>query len=188
MVARLATLEAAGVYAAAYRLIDVAFIPVRALLSATLPGFFRAGDGGLEESMRYGKRMLMKALPYSLFAFAAYGRQTRSLVLHLQTIFLQTVKPLDTNGIPPGRQPDGARLGGHPMMPLLSTTAPLAPILKPGPARARVAWPPIRTLSPALIVCPVKSISNSSAPDSSCKTNSPCAGLAHQTSPSSWME
>ena len=71
MVARLATLEAAGVYGAAYRLIDVAFIPVRALLSATLPGFFRAGAGGLQASMRYGKRMLMKVLPYSLFAFAA---------------------------------------------------------------------------------------------------------------------
>jgi O-antigen/teichoic acid export membrane protein len=71
MVARLATLEAAGVYAAAYRLIDVAFIPVRSLLSATLPGFFRAGAGGLQASMQYGKRMLIKVMPYSLFAFAA---------------------------------------------------------------------------------------------------------------------
>jgi len=71
MVGRLASLEAAGIYGAAYRLIDVAFIPVRALLSATLPGFFRAGAGGLQSSMRYGKRMLMTALPYSLFAFAA---------------------------------------------------------------------------------------------------------------------
>jgi O-antigen/teichoic acid export membrane protein len=71
MVARLATLDAAGVYAAAYRLIDVAFIPVRALLSATLPGFFRAGAGGLQASRQYGKRMLIKVMPYSLFAFAA---------------------------------------------------------------------------------------------------------------------
>jgi O-antigen/teichoic acid export membrane protein len=71
MVARLATLDAAGVYAAAYRLIDVAFIPVRALLSATLPGFFRSGAGGLQASMRYGNRMLIKVLPYSLFIFAA---------------------------------------------------------------------------------------------------------------------
>ena len=70
MVARLATLEAAGVYAAAYRLIDVAFIPVRSLLSATLPGFFRAGAGGLRASMQYGKRILIKVMPYSLFAFA----------------------------------------------------------------------------------------------------------------------
>ena len=71
MVARLASLEAAGVYSAAYRLIDVAFIPVRALLSAALPGFFRTGGRGLQASMRYGKRMLLRALPYSLFAFAA---------------------------------------------------------------------------------------------------------------------
>jgi O-antigen/teichoic acid export membrane protein len=71
MVARLATLEAAGVYAAAYRLIDVAFVPVRALLTATLPGFYRTGAGGLQATMRYGKRMLIKVLPYSLFSFAA---------------------------------------------------------------------------------------------------------------------
>jgi O-antigen/teichoic acid export membrane protein len=71
MVARLATLEAAGVYAAAYRLIDVAFIPVRALLTATLPGFYRTGADGLQASMQYGKRMLIKVLPYSLFTFAA---------------------------------------------------------------------------------------------------------------------
>jgi O-antigen/teichoic acid export membrane protein len=71
MVARLATLEAAGVYAAAYRLIDVAFIPVRAILTATLPGFFRNGAGGLQASMRYGNRILIKVLPYSLFISAA---------------------------------------------------------------------------------------------------------------------
>jgi O-antigen/teichoic acid export membrane protein len=71
MVARLATLEAAGVYAAAYRLIDVAFIPVRALLSAALPEFFRSGAGGLQASMRYGQRMLKRVMPYSLFSLAA---------------------------------------------------------------------------------------------------------------------
>ena len=71
MVARLATLAAAGVYGAAYRFIDVAFIPVRALLSATYPGFFRNGAGGLQGSLRYGKRMMARALPYSFFAFGA---------------------------------------------------------------------------------------------------------------------
>jgi len=71
MVARLATLEAAGLYGAAYRLIDVAFVPVRAVLSATLPGFFRSGAEGLHASMRYGRRMFMKTLPYAIFASAA---------------------------------------------------------------------------------------------------------------------
>jgi O-antigen/teichoic acid export membrane protein len=71
MMARLSTLDAAGIYAAAYRLIDVAFIPVRALLNAAYPGFFRAGAGGIQASMNYGQRLLRKILPYSLFAFAA---------------------------------------------------------------------------------------------------------------------
>jgi O-antigen/teichoic acid export membrane protein len=71
MVARLASLEAAGVYAAAYRLIDVAFIPVRALLSAAYPGFFRNGKEGLGATYRYSKRLLVRVVPYSCFAFVA---------------------------------------------------------------------------------------------------------------------
>jgi O-antigen/teichoic acid export membrane protein len=71
MVARLATLEAAGIYAAAYRLIDVAFIPVRALLNAAYPGFFRTGVDGLQASLRYGQRLVLRILFYPLFAFLA---------------------------------------------------------------------------------------------------------------------
>jgi len=71
MVARLATLEAAGVYAAAYRLIDVAFIPVRALLNAAYPGFFRNGKDGLGATCQYSRRLLVRIIPYSLFAFIA---------------------------------------------------------------------------------------------------------------------
>ena len=44
MLARMATLDAVGIYAAAYRLIDVAFIPVRSLLYAGYTDFFRAGQ------------------------------------------------------------------------------------------------------------------------------------------------
>jgi O-antigen/teichoic acid export membrane protein len=71
MVARLATLEAAGVYAAAYRLIDVAVIPVRALLCAAYPGFFRIGKDGLAATVRQSRRLLVGIIPYSLIAFAA---------------------------------------------------------------------------------------------------------------------
>ena len=70
MVARLATLEAAGVYAAAYRLIDVAVIPVRALLCAAYPSFFRVGKDGLAATVRQSRRLLVGILPYSLIAFA----------------------------------------------------------------------------------------------------------------------
>jgi O-antigen/teichoic acid export membrane protein len=71
MLARLGTLEAVGIYGAAYRLIDVAFVPVNALLSAAYPGFFRSGRGGIRASMHYGRRLLKRILPYSLFISAA---------------------------------------------------------------------------------------------------------------------
>ncbi len=71
MVARLSTLEAAGIYAAAYRLIDVAFIPVRALLNAAYPTYFRRGVDGIQATLKYGRHLLLLTLPYPLFAFAA---------------------------------------------------------------------------------------------------------------------
>jgi O-antigen/teichoic acid export membrane protein len=70
MVARLASLEAAGIYAAAYRLIDVAFIPIRAVLNAAYVDFFRRGSAGLTESLRYGRRLLFRILPYPVVIFA----------------------------------------------------------------------------------------------------------------------
>ena len=71
MVARLSTLEATGIYGAAYRLMDVAFIPVRALLNAAYPSFFRHGVNGLHSALRYGRRLLLQTLPYAFVAVAA---------------------------------------------------------------------------------------------------------------------
>ena len=70
MLARLGTLDAAGIYAAAYRLIDVAFLPVRALLNAAYPVFFRHGVQGIRGTVNYGRRLLLWIVPYSVFAFA----------------------------------------------------------------------------------------------------------------------
>lgn len=70
MLARLATLEAAGIYAAAYRLIDMAFLPVRALLAAAYPSFFRHGEGGVGSSLRFARRLLPRPLVYSAVAAA----------------------------------------------------------------------------------------------------------------------
>ena len=72
MVARLSTLEATGIYGAAYRLIDVAFIPVRALLNAAYPGYFRSGASGIKGSLDYGRPLFRRTLPYSILAMAAY--------------------------------------------------------------------------------------------------------------------
>lgn len=70
MLARLSSLEAAGIYAAAYRIIDVAFVPVRAVLFAAYPEFFCKGRDGLQGSFRYARRLLPVPLTYSLLSFA----------------------------------------------------------------------------------------------------------------------
>ena len=71
MLARLGTLDATGIYGAAYRIIDVSFVPVSALLYSAYPNFFRAGSRGVSESFRYAKPLLLRALVYSTFVCAA---------------------------------------------------------------------------------------------------------------------
>jgi O-antigen/teichoic acid export membrane protein len=65
MLARLSTLDAAGIYGAAYRLIDVSFVPVSAALWSAYPSFFRAGAHGISESCKFAKPLMRKALAYS---------------------------------------------------------------------------------------------------------------------------
>lgn len=51
MLARLSTLEITGIYAAAYRFIPLAFLPVNAFLNALYPQFFRAGQAGTVQGL-----------------------------------------------------------------------------------------------------------------------------------------
>jgi O-antigen/teichoic acid export membrane protein len=71
MMVQLSTLDGAGIYAAAYRLIDVAFLPVRSLLWAAYPSFFRHGQGGVLASTKYARRLIPRASLYSLLACLA---------------------------------------------------------------------------------------------------------------------
>ncbi len=56
MLARLSTLAATGIYGASYRIIDVAFSPVSALLYAAYPNFFKKGAAGVASSLSYAGR------------------------------------------------------------------------------------------------------------------------------------
>lgn len=47
MTRRLSALEASGVYGAAYRIIDVSFVPVSALFWSAYPSFSRRGARGI---------------------------------------------------------------------------------------------------------------------------------------------
>jgi len=71
MLARLGTLEATGIYGAAYRLIDVSFAPVSALLAAAYPSFFRVGMSGISGTLQYAKPLILRGLGYATFVGVA---------------------------------------------------------------------------------------------------------------------
>ena len=66
MLARLASLQATGIYASAYRLIDVAFVPVRSLLAAAYTEFFQHGTSGITGTINFAKRLLPLAGLYGV--------------------------------------------------------------------------------------------------------------------------
>ncbi len=53
-----------GVYAAAYRVADLANLPLAALVKATYGEFFRRGDSPIGEMLRYSKRLTGVAMSY----------------------------------------------------------------------------------------------------------------------------
>jgi O-antigen/teichoic acid export membrane protein len=65
MLPRLSTLEATGIYGAAYRIIDVSMTPVAAVLVAAYPHFFRVGVDGIPATLRYVKPLMYRALGYA---------------------------------------------------------------------------------------------------------------------------
>jgi len=68
MLARFSTLTAVGIYATAYRLIDLAFQPVGALLASTYSRFFQHGAKGLGGATAFAKRLLPFSICYGVFA------------------------------------------------------------------------------------------------------------------------
>lgn len=71
MLARLGSLGATGIYGAAYRIIDVAFLPVRSLVFAAYPRFFARGAAGVRAVAALARSLLPVAGAYSLVAGAA---------------------------------------------------------------------------------------------------------------------
>lgn len=71
MLARLTTLEAAGAYSAAYRVVDLANVPLMSFFAAASMRFFRAGEGGAKHAARLAWRFLPWPLSYALAAGTA---------------------------------------------------------------------------------------------------------------------
>ncbi len=60
---------AAGIYAAAYRIIDVSMTPIRSLASAAYPHFFRRGMDGMKSAHAYGTTQIKRACVYTAVLF-----------------------------------------------------------------------------------------------------------------------
>ncbi len=70
MLSKLSDLASTGVYAAAYRVIDVSMTPVRSLESAAYPLFFRKGVDGMRATYPYALSLIAKAAIYGVLTFA----------------------------------------------------------------------------------------------------------------------
>jgi len=62
-----------GNYAFAYKMIDLLFFPIRALLTYTYPNFFKKGhNGGISETFSFANKMIVMAFCYNLIASAIF--------------------------------------------------------------------------------------------------------------------
>ena len=68
MLTRYCGLDAAGIYGAAYRLIEIAMTPVRSLLYAAYAKFFQHGAGGVRGSLAFAQRFVPAGAGYGLLA------------------------------------------------------------------------------------------------------------------------
>ena len=68
LLTRLGSLDAAGIYTAASRIVEVAFIPVFALLAAAYVRFFTSGQRGVHGTWELSRKLLPYALAYAVAA------------------------------------------------------------------------------------------------------------------------
>jgi O-antigen/teichoic acid export membrane protein len=71
MLARLHSVEAAAIYAAAYRFIEAAILPIRSVANAAYPDFFRHGASGVTSSLTFARKILKRSSLYGLAIAAA---------------------------------------------------------------------------------------------------------------------
>jgi O-antigen/teichoic acid export membrane protein len=64
MLGKLSSFAATGMYGAAYRIIDVSLVPVRAMLAAACPEFFRLGVDGPSATKKYAYKLITRAVPF----------------------------------------------------------------------------------------------------------------------------
>jgi O-antigen/teichoic acid export membrane protein len=66
MLARLSTVDAAAIYAVAYRFVEAAMLPISSVTAATYPEFFRRGVRGVTSSFTFARNLIRRSVVYGL--------------------------------------------------------------------------------------------------------------------------
>jgi O-antigen/teichoic acid export membrane protein len=72
MLTSLATANATGLYAAAYRLIEVAYLPLLSIFSSTYAKFFEQGKTGISGTLAFAKHLIPITTIYGIIAVIGY--------------------------------------------------------------------------------------------------------------------
>jgi len=91
MLARLASLDIAGIYSAAYRIVDVVFTPIGALLASAYAKFFQHGSEGIASSLAYALRILPIPALYAVVGGVALYVMAPMVVVILGESFSEAV-------------------------------------------------------------------------------------------------
>jgi O-antigen/teichoic acid export membrane protein len=94
MLAKLSTLESAGIYGAAYHILNVSFTPILSLAMASFRNFFQQGVSGVRSSFELCKKLLPMSLGYSLFAIAGLWLFAPLVPLILGSEYIDSVAAL----------------------------------------------------------------------------------------------
>jgi O-antigen/teichoic acid export membrane protein len=106
MLAKLSTLESAGIYGAAYHILNVSFTPILSLAMASFRNFFQQGVSGIKGSFALCQKLMPMSLCYSLIAIVGlavfaplvplilgseYADSAAALIWLSPTIFFRTM-------------------------------------------------------------------------------------------------
>jgi O-antigen/teichoic acid export membrane protein len=72
MLTSMSTLQATGIYGAAYRFIDVGLVPLHALMGASYPKFFQKGASGINATFKFAVSLLPFTIAYGIISIISY--------------------------------------------------------------------------------------------------------------------
>jgi O-antigen/teichoic acid export membrane protein len=87
-------IQAAGIYSAAYRIVDVASTPIYSIYSAAFPSFFREGAKSVRDALRLAIKVSRRTIPFSLAAAAVMALCAGLLPHILGRSFAESVSAL----------------------------------------------------------------------------------------------